>query len=60
MIKMEFWHQVKSEVSKVKWPSKDEIIKLSTMVIGVSLAMAVFIGVLDLLFTNLLEYLVTR
>lgn len=56
----EYLRQVRAEVARVKWPKKDEVIRLSVLVIGVSVVTAAFIGGLDVLFVNLLEFLVTK
>ena len=47
-------------MDKVKWPGREELIRLSTLVIGASIALAAIIGVFDLMFTNLMNFLVTR
>lgn len=53
-----FFKEVKQEMKKVNWPSKREVLKDTLIVLGVSLALAVFLGGLDFLFTNLLNKLV--
>ena len=45
-----YFKEVKVEMSKVEWPSKDTTIKYTLIVIGVSAATAVFLSVLDYLF----------
>ena len=37
----------KDELKKVVWPSRKETIKYTTLVIGISLATAAFLGALD-------------
>ncbi|MBL7021850.1 preprotein translocase subunit SecE [Patescibacteria group bacterium] len=39
----------KAELKKVAWPTKKEVIKHSMIVIGVSLFVAVFLGLVDFL-----------
>jgi len=41
----------KAELQKVVWPSKKETIKYTLLVIGVSLGIAVFFGVIDYIFS---------
>ena len=53
-----FLKEVKLEIKKVSWPSKKELFKNTLIVIGVSLAVAIFLGGLDFLFTALLNRLV--
>ncbi len=45
-----FLKEVKIEFSKVSWPSKDELIGSTIVVVVLSLIMAIFIGVVDHLF----------
>lgn len=44
-----------SELKRVNWPTKDETIRMTLVVIGMSLIMAVFLGSLDFLFRYLLK-----
>ena len=48
------------EMRKVTWPSKKETYNSPLLVIGVSLAMALFLGGLDLGFTKILELALNR
>ncbi|MEK7481811.1 MAG: preprotein translocase subunit SecE [Patescibacteria group bacterium] len=45
----------KQELKRVNWPTRKETMHLTLIVIGVSLAVAVFLGVLDLIFRYLLR-----
>ena len=49
-----FLKEVKVELKKVNWPTKQETIKYTLIVIGVSLAVMIFLGGLDFLFTWLI------
>jgi len=51
----QFFGEVVSELKKVTWPSRQETIRLTLLVIAVSVAIGVVLGVLDLLFTRLLD-----
>lgn len=55
-----FLKEVKSELLKVNWPTKDEVIKLTVIVIVVSVAIGLYIGGLDLVFTKLTDFLIKR
>lgn len=55
-----FLKEVRAELVKVIWPSRQEVMKLTTVVIVVSLAIGIYIGGLDLLFTKLTDVLVKR
>jgi preprotein translocase subunit SecE len=47
-----------SELKKVTWPSREQTMKLTVIVVGISVGMALFIGGLDFVFTNLLTLIV--
>ncbi len=48
----------KTELKKVVWPTKKEITMYTLLVIGISLAVAAFLGALDYIFTLGVEFLV--
>lgn len=48
------------ELKKVAWPTRKETYNYTILVIGVSLAIAFFLGALDILFTWGLEKIVNR
>jgi preprotein translocase subunit SecE len=50
-----FLKEVKIELKKVNWPTKGETIKNTLLIIGVCAAVAMFLGALDLFFTELLN-----
>lgn len=50
-----FLKEVKLEMKKVNWPTKDETIKYTLLVIGISVATAIFLGGIDFSFTALLN-----
>jgi len=43
------------EIHRVNWPTKRETLRLTLIVIGISLGVAAFLGILDLTFTYLLQ-----
>ncbi len=49
-----FLKQVKQELKKVTWPSKEEAIKYTTIVIGSSFVIALLLGGFDWIFSQLL------
>ncbi len=55
-----FLQQVKVELSKVVWPTRAETIRLTTVVIGVSVAVGLIIGGLDVVFTKMMELILQR
>ncbi len=50
-----FLKEVKTEMKKVNWPTRQETIRYTLIVIGVSVVVAAFLGSLDLIFTFLLN-----
>jgi len=50
-----FLSEVKLELKKVTWPTRKETINHTALVIGVSVAVALFLGLADMLFTFLLN-----
>jgi preprotein translocase subunit SecE len=48
------------EMKKVSWPTKKETYKYTVLVIAVSLAVALFLGGLDYIFSTGLTYLINR
>ncbi len=53
-----FFSQTWSELRKVVWPTREEAIRLTGVVIIVSIIVGVFVGGLDYIFTQLLTILV--
>ncbi len=52
---IDFFKEVGLEIKKVNWPSRQETIRYTLVVIGVSLVVALFLGGLDILFQYLLN-----
>ncbi len=50
-----FYRETVGELRKVSWPTRDEAINLTTIVIVVLIGMAVFLGAVDLLGETLLQ-----
>ncbi len=57
---VDFFSEVKLELSKVTWPTKDEVVRLTLVVIAISAIVGIYIGGVDYLFTKLLELLIVR
>ncbi len=53
----EFLKDVRSELKKVSWPSRQETVKLTGVVILISVILAAFLGLLDFGFVTLLNRL---
>jgi preprotein translocase subunit SecE len=52
---IKFFKESKEELLKVTWPTKKDTLNYTLVVISSSLAVAVFLGVLDLAFSKALE-----
>ena len=57
---IQFVKEAYSEIKKVEWPSKAETMRLTTYVIGVSLAVGVFTMGLDYVFKEFVSYIITK
>jgi len=55
-----FFGEVKSELTKVSWPGKDQVVRLTAVVIIISLIVGIFVGLLDFSFTKIVEFLVKK
>ena len=55
-----FFREVIQEFKHLNWPTRKEAIRLTAVVIGISLGLAVFLGVLDSVFRFVLQTLVVR
>ncbi|OGI15726.1 MAG: preprotein translocase subunit SecE [Candidatus Moranbacteria bacterium RBG_19FT_COMBO_42_6] len=57
---IQFLKEAKAELLKVNWPSKDQTINYTLIVIGISIAVAIFLGGLDYFFEYLLKTFVIK
>lgn len=55
-----FLKEVKAELAKVVWPTRQEVVKLTIIVIAVSVVIGLYIGGLDSIFTKLMDLAVVR
>lgn len=44
---LSFLKDVKTELSKVSWPTRDQLVQYTAVVLGMSLAIALFLGAWD-------------
>ena len=47
-----YFKQTRAELKKVTWPTREEAIRLTGIVLAVTVVMAVFLGLLDYLLTT--------
>jgi len=50
-----FLKEVRLEMKKVNWPTRQETLRYTLIVIGISVAVAAFLGTIDLILTTLLN-----
>lgn len=55
-----FLKEVRDELQKVVWPTRDEVIRLTGVVLLVSIGVGIFLGGTDFILTKLIGILVTR
>ncbi len=55
---LRYFQEAREELRKVTWPSQQEVILYSSLVIIISVVMAAYLGLLDWIFTLGLEELV--
>lgn len=53
-----FFKETRDELKKVVWPTRTEVIRLTFVVITVSLVVGIFLGGLDFAFTKIMEMIV--
>lgn len=57
---LSYLSEVRLELSKVTWPKRNEVIKLTLIVFIISGIVGAYTGALDFVFTKILEFLVAR
>jgi preprotein translocase subunit SecE len=54
-----YFKETRAELRKVTWPTRRQATNLSLIVLGVTIAMAIFLGAVDLLFSTLVQLLIS-
>lgn len=57
---IQYFKGVRIELARVSWPKRDEVFKLTALVIVISGLVGLYTGGLDLLFTKLVELIIAR
>ena len=52
--------EVRAELIKVVWPKREQVVKLTLIVLVISAIVGAYLGGLDFAFTKLLELVITR
>lgn len=55
---LQFLAEVRQELVKVVWPTREQTIRLTLVVVGVSVVTALYIGILDVAFTELINIII--
>jgi len=55
---IKFLKEVQTELKKVAWPTREQTLRLTALVIGVSLAVGLYVGILDYVLTRLVGLVV--
>ena len=57
---IEFFKEVNAELRKVTWPKRDTVLKLTAVVIAVSVVVSIYLGGLDYVFAKGIELLLRK
>ena len=57
---IQFLKEAKAELMKVNWPTKQQTINYTLLVIGISIAVAAFLGSLDYFFEFILKTFIIK
>ena len=52
-----FFRETYDEIKKVTWPSRNQVIRLTSVVIAISVLVGLYIGALDYLMTKVMEFI---
>lgn len=54
-----FLGQVKNELMQVTWPTRKQVTRLTFVVLAISLLVGIYLGIVDFIFTRLLEFIIS-
>jgi preprotein translocase subunit SecE len=57
---LDFFKEVRAEMQKVSWPSREQTIRLSAVVLGITFLVGLYVGALDILFTKIATSVFTK
>lgn len=55
-----FFSEARQELRHVNWPTRQEAMRLTTIVIGISVGLAVFLGAFDYLFSFIVKSIILQ
>lgn len=56
----QYFRETRAELRKVVWPTRQEALNLTIIVVGTVVAMSIFFGAIDYLLTVLFRFLIVR
>lgn len=59
-MQLQFFKEVKSELGKVVWPSYDEFVGSTIVVLVLMTAFAIYLGIVDLALSHLAQYVFAK
>jgi len=54
-----YFKEVRAEIRKVTWPSRQEVLRLSTIVVIVMVVMSAFMAIIDYAFSRLMQAIIS-
>lgn len=57
---LRYIREMRGELRKVTWPSREESWRLTAIVLGVTVLFAIFLWVFDTIFANVIQLLITQ
>jgi preprotein translocase subunit SecE len=55
---IDYLQSLRNELTKVVWPKKKDVVRLTLIVLSISGIIGIYVGLLDFIFTKLLESLI--
>jgi preprotein translocase subunit SecE len=55
-----FWRETIAELRKVVWPTRDQAVNLTLIVVVTVVAMSAFLGAIDYILTQLVKFILVR
>ena len=52
-----FFEETRAELKKVTWPQRQEVLRLTFLVVAISVIVGLYVGGLDFVFTKLLQFI---
>ena len=55
----QFFEDVKTEIKRVQWPTREATVRSTSVVLSVSLVIAVYLGIADQILANIMRVIIT-